>query len=61
MNASKTTFLNRDGYKLEPIVFTNDNSVMHLSIDQQQKQRIQATFENVFLADILTSKPQTDN
>ena len=31
---------------------------MHLSIDQQQKQRIQATFENVFLADILTSKPK---
>jgi hypothetical protein len=57
MNASKLRF-NRDGYKLEPIVFTNDNSVMHLSIDQQQKQRIQATFENVFLADILTSKPK---
>ena len=43
--------------QLDSTVFSNDESILHLSLDQQKTQRFQAVFENIDLSDIIPSKP----
>ena len=48
------------GLKLDSTVFSNDKSTLHLSFDQQKKQRFQAIFENIDLSDIIAYQPKID-
>ena len=46
------------GVQLDSTVFSNGESALHLSFDQQKTQRFQAFFENIDLSDIIPSKPK---
>ena len=46
------------GSQLDSTVFSNDESILYLSFDQQKTQRFQAIFENIDLSDIIASKPK---
>ena len=46
------------GAQLDSTVFSNDESILYLSFDQQKTQRFQAIFENIDLSDIIASKPK---
>ena len=46
------------GAQLDSTVFSNDESILYLSFDQQKTQRFQAIFENINLSDIIASKPK---
>jgi len=49
--------LSSNGTQLNPTVFSNDESTLYLSFDQQKTQRFQAIFENINLSDIISSNP----
>jgi hypothetical protein len=49
-----------NGLQLDSTVFSNDESALHLSFDQQKTQRFQAIFENIDLSDIIAFKPKRD-
>ena len=44
------------GVQLDSTIFSNDESTLHLSFDQQKTQRFEAIFENIDLSDIIASK-----
>ena len=46
------------GARIDSTVFSNDESTLYLSFDQQKTQRFQAIFENIDLSDIIPSKPK---
>ena len=46
------------GAQLDSTVFSNMESALYLSFDQQKTQRVQAIFENIDLSDIIAPKPK---
>ena len=57
----RTSFLlvSSDGVHLDSTVFSNDESTLFISFDQQKSQRFQAIFENIYLSDIVSSNPKS--
>ena len=56
----RTSFLclSSNGVQLDSTVFSNDESSLFISFDQQKSQRFKATFENINLSDIFSSSPK---
>lgn len=50
--------LSPKGVQLDTTVFSNDESTLQISFDQQKTQRFQAFFENIDLSDVIPPKPK---
>jgi hypothetical protein len=57
---TSSLLVSSNGLQLDSTIFSNDESTLHLSFDQQRTQRFQAIFENIDLSDIIPSKPKRD-